>query len=214
MKKSPEMLRAYLSVSAAKVSNVQTSRILGISEDLIYQWTAASRRAQSQGDNPSEWFFSYPDDDDEPRWFHELVRATITASVGDIEAAARQRARDGVFTDAKFQGRTVYKQDPELINQPDLVELLGLPDDLLRINGKLVPEQTWVPPATDLVLGILAAHSRTYSKRSTVDLNVNARVNGGVKVIPMFAPPPPAIEAPLPVLEILQSADAVTDTDP
>ena len=99
-----------------------------------------------------------------------------------------------------------------------MVETLGLPNDLLLDdNGLPVPEMVWVPPSTDLVAMVLAAHSRKYKKSSKVDIDLNMRaaVSGGVMVV--GGPAPKQVAAPLPLVEVLrdpiESVEAVDIRD-
>jgi hypothetical protein len=218
--RSVEFFRTYIRVLGATVSYVEAARRLNLSEAWVYKCLSSSKAASAAPDVPSVFLFEAEEDDGEPRWFHDHVRSAVSNSIEAIEAAARSRALHGTFTAAKFQGKTVYKEDPTLLGVDDqLLDMLGLPDRLLRDErGRPVPEQVWTPPSTDLVLGILAAHSKRYRKQSSVDVNLSARLSGGVQVI--GNKPAPSIAAPLPMLvEIVQEAieepeRAATDEEP
>ena len=200
MKRSPEMFRALITLLDANPNYLEASRALRVSERLPFIWLQASKAAAAAGETESEFLFKLdPDDADEaPRWLHEHARDAISISIEQIEAAARHRARDGVWSRAKWQGRDVYK-----LCDPALADLLG--DEYERdAKGNRIPEMIWTPPATDLVLGVLAAHARRYKKLAggtTVNVNANAQSNG----VLVIGKPKPA--APLPILEVVQPVD-------
>jgi hypothetical protein len=206
--RSVPFFRDYLRVLGATVSYVEAARRLNISEDWVYKCLSASKAASATPELPSVFLFEAEEGDGEARWFHDHVRSAVSNSIEAIEAAARSRALHGTFTAAKFQGKTVYKEDPTLIGVDDqLLDMLGLPDRLLRDErGCPVPEQVWTPPSTDLVLGILAAHSKRYRKQSSITMDVNARMSGGVQIV--GNKPAPQISAPLPLVQIVTDAIA------
>ncbi|SRR5579871_6552461 len=221
-KKSPEMFRQYLDVLGRVIVMNKATRIVGIGEDTPRSWETQSRRDEALKVAGSIYYFEHAGVTD---WFHRHTRRAISRSIEDIEAAARDRALNGVWQPAMYKGQTVYKRDPELIGRPDLVELLGLPDDLLRdpVTGLPQPELVWTPPATDLVLGVLAANSNRYKRQSRIELD--ARVSGGVvhavaqspKMVDTAPAPAPAIAAPVPQIEDAEFSEEpsdVTDTAP
>jgi hypothetical protein len=199
------MFRALIMLLDANPNYLEASRALRVSERLPFIWLKASKEAQAAGETESEYLFKFdPDDADEaPQWLHEHVRAAISISIEQIEAAARHRARDGTMVPAKWQGRDVWQ-----LEDPALVDLLGLPDEYRRdAKGNRIREMVWLPPATDLVLGVLAAHARRYKKLAggtTVNVNANAQSNG----VLVIGKPKPA--APLPILEVVQPDEPPT----
>jgi hypothetical protein len=202
-KKSPEHFCNYLRVLAATVSYAETSRTLGDDQSLIYRWLNESKAASATPDVPSVFRFEF---EGETKFLHEFVRACITSSIEAIEAAARSRALRGTYTVAKFQGRTVYQIDPDL-------EELGFsgPEAYKRDpgTGEPKPELVWTPPSTDLVMGILAAHSKRYRKQTSISMDVNNRVSGGVMIVGGGSRPAMQnIAPPLPFLEIIEDAEA------
>jgi hypothetical protein len=202
-KKSVETFRDYLRVLESQLSYASTSRILKISQRLIFVWLGESKRAAAAGDTASIYLFKLDEDDPDEGWFHNFCRDVCSASVEEIESGARQRARDGVFQNSKFQGRTVYRQDPALIGKPWLVDLLDLSDDLLRDErGMAVPEQVWTPPSNELALGILAAYSKRYRKQ-TQGGGVQVNVGGGVQIVGGERPQITAPQ-PLPMVQIIK----------
>ncbi len=197
-KKSPEFFCQLLTVLQGTVKNAETCRIMGVTEQSFYYWQTESKKSAERGDSPSVYFFEWNGSE---RWLHEHIRACITVSIEAIEAAARGRALHGTTTTAKFQGKTVYKTNPDL-------EQLGFtgPDAYYRdANGQPIAEEVWSPPSTDLVLAVLAAHSKRYRKQSQVSIDMQARVSGGVMVVGGSKPIQQAITqaAVLPALEVL-----------
>jgi hypothetical protein len=196
-----------------------TARVLNFDASTVHAWIKESKAAQKRGDDPSEFLFEY---DGSTRYLHQHIKAIGRASITDIEANARARARDGYYRPCRFQGRTVFQTDMSLSRFDDAtLDMLGIPDRLLRdANGQPVPEMEWVPPSTDLVLAVLAANSETYRKRSAIDISGRMSVTGGVAFL--GGPKQPAqVSAPLPMLEIVQEIEEqegaltdVTDTDP
>ncbi len=216
MIKSSERFCQYLDILQATTSYAETSRALQQSEDLIFKWLRASKKAKEAGESPSVFLFAYGEDD-EVLYLHEHVKAAITTSIEEIESAARGRARHGVWTVSKFQGKTVYQSNPDY-EDPEMRELLGITDPWLRDkNGDRIPEMNWAPPSTDLVMGILAAHSKRYKKQSQVNVDVNARHSGGVLLVGGSAPKTITQQTPLPLpaLEIIDEPERpLTDDEP
>jgi hypothetical protein len=225
--KSPEFFATEFLPTLNRVTSfAQTARLLNFDESTPHVWVRESKAAAKRGDDPSDFLFEY---DGSRRYLHQHIKSIGRACITDIEANARSRARDGYWRPCRFQGKTVWREDPKLIGLSDAVlNMLGYDDRLLRVNGELQPELEWIAPSTDLVVAILQANSETYRKRSSIDMNVSARI-GGSAVLTMGGPRAPQIAAPLPVLEIVQEAEepervlsddaddvdlSVTDTDP
>jgi hypothetical protein len=204
MRKSPELFCQFLDVLSGALSYAKTARTLRIPERNIYTWVSASR-ASKEAKLENEFLFEWQG---ETNYFHVHIKACVSASVEEIEAAARCRARDGVWMPALYRGQTIFKRDPALIGRPDLVELLGLPDDLLRdpMTGEPQPEMIWTPPSTDLVQLILQSHTNKYKRQSTsnVTLDINSRHSGGVMIAGQVGVSA-ALPAPPPMLEIVQT---------
>lgn len=232
-KASPEFFRQYLGVLEETISYVEASRAMRLNQGTIFMWINRSKREAKDGIEGTAFFFERENGDGEPRWLHEHVRAAVSVTVESIEAAARSRALYGVQVPAMYQGHATYRLNPDYEDE-GLRELLGLTenDKYLRdpVTGERVPEMVWQPPSTDLVLGILAAHTNRYKKQSKVDIDMRASVTGGVLIAnstptppaPPQVPPPPV---PLPVLEVLgesiedanfseETSKDVTDTPP
>src|SRR6266404_5454918 len=85
MIKSTERFIQYLDVLQATTSYAETSRALKQSEDLIFKWLRASKKAKEAGENPSVFLFAYGEDD-EVKYLHEHVKAAITTSIEEIES--------------------------------------------------------------------------------------------------------------------------------
>jgi hypothetical protein len=216
MKKSPEYFRTYLRVLNETISYAETARILGDDPSLIFVWLKKSREDQKAAAENSIYYVEYPEGSGEPMWLHEHVRGAVSASIEQIEAGARSRAVHGTYSPAMYQGRTCYRINPDWEDE-DLRTLLGLTDRdkyLRDEHGERVPEMVWQPPSTDLVLGILAAHSARYKRQSKIDIDLNARHSGGVLVAGFNAnqPPKPLPQqraAAIPMVEIL--SDEIAD---
>jgi hypothetical protein len=70
-----------------------------------------------------------------------------------------------------FQGRVQYMQDPMLVGRPDLIEMLDLPDDLLRIDGKVQPLYVERKASDAIVTKMLESHMRK-QYGATQEINV------------------------------------------
>jgi hypothetical protein len=194
----------YLPTLSRLVSYTQTARALGLGEAIVYVWLRESKAAAKLGDDKSVYFFEYQGEG--PRYFHQWVKLVHRASIEDIEANARARARDGYWRPCRFQGKTVWRDDPKIAGYDDkTLDMLGYPDRLLRINGELQPEMEWIPAGTDLVIAVLQSNSETYRRRSSIDMNVNQRVSGGLMVV--GGPRPPA----LPMVQVIEQAEPALD---
>jgi hypothetical protein len=197
--KSPEFLTEYVRILNEVVSYADCNRRLGMAESTVFVWLRASKAAAERKDDPSEWLLEI---DGEKRYFHQFCRQASVNAVENIAANAIVRARDGVWTEAKFQGNTVYRLNPDWIDE-SMRYLLGLTDadKYLRVNGRLVPELVYTPPSTDLTAFILAANSKRYRKQSSV--TVDARVSGGG--VFRWESEKPKVAAPIPV-EMIEDA--------
>ncbi|WP_298107421.1 hypothetical protein [Bradyrhizobium sp.] len=210
-KKSPEMFAAYLTALGDLMMIKKAAARVGIYEETPREWEIASRRDEANKVTGSEFYFEFTGVWD---WFHRHTRRAISRSIEDIEASARDRALNGVWQVAQYKGQTVYKLNPDWLDE-GMRDLLGLTDRdkyLRDGNGNLVPEMVWTPPATDLVLGILAAHSARYKRQSKIDIDMNARIAGGVMVA--AAPSPKMFSsqpAPVAVIEGPKQAEKIED---
>src|SRR5713101_4300760 len=140
MKRSVPTMGAFLDIMQGDPIYANASRALGLHPSLVFRWIKQSRADYSgHPEQPSEFCFEYAG---ETKHFHLHLRDCISTSVDRIEQAARSRAEHGHYSVSMFQGRTVFRRDPNLIGlDPDILELLGCKDDLLRdANGQPVPE--------------------------------------------------------------------------
>lgn len=202
-RKSAEFFaKEYLPALEKYTSYLRTSRALGLNQNTVFVWINASRAAKKRGDTVSEFLFEYQDEG--PKWFHQWVLQCQRTSGENIEANFMDRLEHGYYRPCRFQGKTVWADDPKLVGVDDeTLEMLGLPDRLLRVNGEVQPELEWIPVGVDGTLAYLQSHRNKWSKQQTV--NVNNRMGGGV----MIANQQPRIAAPLPMLEIVQ--DIIAD---
>lgn len=76
-----------------------------------------------------------------------------------------------------FQGQVQYRRDPALVGRKDLQDLLGVPDDLLRINGEVQPLYIDRQPSDALTIKVMESHMRkTYGQKSEVDVKHSGTV--------------------------------------
>jgi hypothetical protein len=202
-KRNAEIMVAFLDLTSQSPVYSEACRSLKIRESTLYRWLAQSKRdAKERPGEPSEFVISYGD---ETGYFHRFAREAISWSISAIEQAARHRSLHGTMHPVRFQGRTIFQRDRRLIGlPPDILELCGYPDDLLRDeNGLPIPEMEWRPPSTDLTLALLSAYSSRFKKSSSVNVSVENRHSGGVQVF--GSPAPKAIQqAPLPMLQLIE----------
>jgi hypothetical protein len=206
-KKSPEQLRSFLDVLQGTTSWAKTSRIVKQDESLIFKWLAQSKKDAEHPEARSDFLIEYRG---EVKFFHQHCKAAITASIEEIESAARHRARYGTEIFTMFQGRKVPSLDYEKVGvDPDTLELLyGYRDEYLRdANGDIQYEKVWKEPSTDLVQLILQSNSKKYQRKSTVSMDIDHRMTGGVQVAHSIGSMPRKQleqQATLPVLEIVE----------
>lgn len=198
--------RDYLRVLGACVSYAETARRLNLSDAWIFKCLAASKAASGMPEVPSVFLFEEEEGDNEPRWFHDHVRSAISNSIEAIEAAARSRALHGTLSPALYKGVVQYQLDPAKIGFDDAtLEMIYSSTDRYLRDAKGFPlvQMVKTEPSTDLVLGILGAHSKRYRK-ANAGTTVNVSSQSGVQVIERRKPELPA---PLPVLENVTQAD-------
>jgi hypothetical protein len=208
--KSPEFLREYIRVHHDLVSHAETCRRFSIDQSTVFVWLRASKAAAERKDDPSEWIVEI---DGERRYFHQFCKRAFDDCLEAIAANAFVRARDGFTTTATYRGQTCYKLNPDWLDV-GMRELLGLGDGdmyLRDARGNLVAETITTAPSTDLVAFLLSSHHpKRYGKKSSIDMNVNSRISGGVQIV--GGPRQAQIQAPLPVLDVI--ATEVSEPEP
>jgi hypothetical protein len=114
----------YLPALEKYTSYLRTSRALGLNQNTIFVWINASRAAKKRGDTVSEFLFEYQDEG--PKWFHQWVVQCQRTSGENIEANFRDRLEHGYYRPCRFQGKTVWADDPKLVGMDDeTLEMLG-----------------------------------------------------------------------------------------
>lgn len=219
--RNPAFFRRYLTALGSFISYAATARKVGVSESWVYKVDEASRAAaiESPG-GPSVFLFEEDEGDGNPLWFHQHVENCVRRSIEETESYLRARVTKPRLEPTLFQGQKVPARDPLLVGRPDLIELLGLPDDLLRdASGAVVWEMHEVHASSELVLAVLAAHVRKlYGKR--LDMTSEVTMKGGVLVSNGSQLPKPTLEV---IEQQVQDADfsdvaeamvPVTDTEP
>jgi hypothetical protein len=113
--------------------------------------------------------------------FHQFYEYAQHAQINDIEQTAKHNATgfDEIIT---HDGAIQYQIDETLVGMDDeTIDMLGLPDRYLRIDGKVQPLTVKRKASDALVLRMLSAHKpEIYGERST--LNVNMKVGGVLRL--------------------------------
>jgi hypothetical protein len=206
-------LRAYLKVLAACTSYAAAARKVGVSEAWIYKCLDSAKAAREAGDETSVFFFEEEPGDGAKLWLMDHLDNVLRRSIEEIESFNRDRVARPRVVPTLFQGAKVPAKDPLLIGKPDLIELLGLPDDLLRDeNGAVVFETQEILPPVELISLYLGAYARRlFGKKLEVDQTT--KLTGGV----MISSGQQAIEKP-PEVQVIEPAEftelPVSDTSP
>jgi hypothetical protein len=211
--------RAYLKNLGACCSYAECARRCGVSEAWVYKVIDSAKAARAASpDGPSIYLFEEEEGDGQPLWFMDHLDNVLRRSIEEIESFNRERVARPRVVPTLFQGAKVAAKDPLLYGRPDLVELLGLPDDLLRdANGAVVWETQEILPPVELVSLYLGAYARRlFGKKLEVDQNT--KLSGGV----LISGGQQAIAKPveLEVVENMSIQEAefselpVSDTDP
>ena len=200
-KRSPQFFKeVYLPTLASTICYATTARATGISSTLIFRWISESKKAADEAAKvpdaaiSSPFYFEY---EERIAWLHEHVKfIQFTVDNQLIESAARMRASGPITVPTYYKGQRVPARDPFLIGKPDLIDLLGRPDDLLRDKaGNVVWETQEIQPSTDLVALMMQSNIKKYRRSLKVD--VDERISGGVMVISRDETK--AVAAPVPV---------------
>jgi hypothetical protein len=219
MIKSPQFLREYIALMNEVVSHAECARRLGLQRTTPHVWLRLSKQAAERKDDPSEWIIEI---DGIKQWFHKWCSQARVSAISEGADNAIVRFRDGIWKERSFQGHVCHKFNPDFLDL-GMRNLLGLTEEdqyLKDKNGNLIPEMEHVHPPGDFTAFMLGAwQPKRYGKKSSVDVNMNARVSGGVMIV--GGQRSAQVAAPLPVLEIVQQAEepepdflTVTDTDP
>jgi hypothetical protein len=132
MKRTDEALRRFLDHLVVKPNLTHCGLAIGIAEPTTFSWISKSQRA------PNEWMIDWPEGEP-PLPFHQQILVARKKNVALYEHQIRDEIRNGIPEVVVYNGELAYQRDPELVGRPWLVEMLGLPDDLLRIDGRVVP---------------------------------------------------------------------------
>lgn len=220
MKLSAETQTLYLDNLAKDGKRAPASRAAGIDPTTAFRWLEASRRAAQTPDEPSPYLFEYRG---ETNWLHCHARSVTKATIVAIQNGALDRALNGTTTIATKDGQIVYQLNPEfeeteatrkIETDRDLVMLGYEPRWVRDENFKKVPSVIVTPPSNEIALGVLAAFSKRFSKRATIEHNHNHQ--GGVAVQHSLASAPRKVleqRRDLPMLEVIPDVvhEAVAD---
>ncbi len=219
MKLSTEAQIDYLDSYAKSGTRAGAARATGIDAMTAYRWLEGSKRASLTPDEPSPHFFAYRGVDG---WFHEHAKNIVKATIVAIQDGVLDRALNGTTTVAMKDGQPVYLQNPEWPGDTDATRgmsdedriMLGYQPQWLRdANGKKILSMIHTPASTEWTMAVLAAFSRRWSKRATIEHNHNHQ--GGVAVQHSLASQPrKQLEErrDLPMLEIVEPvAETVSD---
>lgn len=203
----PETLIELCDVIASGVlSYAAACRAVGISTRAFWKYIKAS-----QGGDET-YLIEYLG---EQIQFAKAVNASRRMALHEMRGRMEQKSIMGYDEPVFYMGMPTYKPDPRCIgmmDDPDLLELLGLPrDGLLRDeNGAVV--QNVIHRESPIALQLRVAEMAFAEYRPTTNSNVAisgsvSAVVGVAMVAPRTSPPviPPA--PPLPQLEVLDDAD-------
>lgn len=184
-KNSPERLRRILSACAdTPVANSVCMRA-GISVTTLKYWLQKSSEGKP-GDGFDVATGLVEGEGPVTVRFHDAWDTAIESGVDRVEAAAFKRAI-GYREVLTFQGRVIYKQDPDLLS----LGLTGADAFAKDEFGAPIPE-TIEKQDPDLQMFILKARrSKFYGDKKQIDMNVR----GGVLVVGMTAKTPADLNA-------------------
>jgi hypothetical protein len=160
------------------------ARAIGCTPQAVFLWLKRS----AAGDE--KFLVRWPDAEDAPIQFAEAVKLARKRFTVLFESQMRSEVVNGIPRVVIHNGEVQYQKDPELVGKPWLIELLGLPDDLLRIDGKVQPLVVYESAPSHLKIHVSRGLiPQTYGDHRTVD--VNARVRSSVMVIGSNPKPEP-----------------------
>jgi hypothetical protein len=172
MRASTENLILVLNSMVENPKLTVAARKIGVSPMTIYRWLKISREGKD---------FQHLTWCGEVGSFHQFYEYAQHAQINDIEQTAKRNATgfDEVIT---HDGAIQYQIDETLVGMDDeTIDMLGLPDRYLRIDGRVQPLTVKRKASDALVLRMLSAHKpETYGERST--LNVNMKVGGVLRL--------------------------------
>lgn len=176
------MIRVLTAITEMPVAADACMRA-GISMTTLSYWKARSIEGVP-GDGYDVVFD--PDDPTETRRFHEAWDDAMAMGLGRVERATHQRAL-GYLEPQVYQGRVIYKHDPEL------VALFGYECQQTYLlnprTGEPVPE-TVMKQDPDLMMFILKTRMKeVYGAKQEIDVNYR----GGVLVVSQVAKTPQAL---------------------
>jgi hypothetical protein len=158
-----DRLPEILDCMALGLNYTEIARRLAIDPKTIFNWMARSKAGDPK------FIVNWSGVEAQ---FAAHARSAVRMSVMMIEAQARDFALRGFEEPVVYQGEVQYQRDPELVGRPDLVELLGLPDDYLRVDGRVQIQTVTRKPSDALVTLMLRSHLKTYADKASVDVNV------------------------------------------
>jgi hypothetical protein len=185
-------------------SQTKTAQLMNASRSTHRNWLMRSKREKEAGlEATSELYFEF---EGKTKWFHQHASASVRYSVELLEESLRHWAIYGtekVVRDTR--GNPVWKRDLRLVGRPDLQELAGVPDDLLRVDGCVVAETIVERPPFDGAMKFLAAYAPRFRPKSDSQIDINHQISGGVMIIGApQASPKEKIAARLPELEVIE----------
>jgi hypothetical protein len=152
------------------------------------------------------------DEDDESAEQIQFVAAIAIARkrhVALFEAQLRNEVTNGIPRTVIDGGAVQYIRDPELVGRQWLIDLLGLPDDYLRIDGKVQPLVVYEAAPAHLKIHVSRGlMPGLYGDRS----EVSVRHSGGVQIIKRQSGPAKPVAAP--VQKVEQSNDTAIEQQP
>lgn len=176
-KNTPRNLTRLLSYAAEMPVGADAARRCGISYSTLKYWLQKSLEGA-----PGDGFDMTLGENDENGTdnntirFHEAWDVAMDAGVAKTERATIQRAT-GYWEPLTYQGKVIYKQNPDLLE----LGFDGPQAYLLDEFGAPVPESVWKMDP-DLAMFILKTRlPKTYGAKASLDINVK----GGVLVVPM-----------------------------
>ncbi|MCG2629729.1 hypothetical protein L6654_24195 [Bradyrhizobium sp. WYCCWR 13023] len=173
-KKSQEAFGTILDSMCASPVYAEAARRAGISESTLYAWLTSSQRGE-----PGFIVEEFAGEANIP--LHDAMRFARKIAVLSAVQRMEHRALNGHEEAVFFRGQPTWVEDERYAGlDQETLEILGLPDRYLRIDGRRVQHTMHVQPPVALVLAVAAANTKLYAQRQ--EINVNQR-NSGVQVV-------------------------------